>query len=615
MKIVVLWTLITLFVLVALCKEDCWNYNAQNGCRSGTQTDQNPDFVYRQFQTPLPGSKEYISKSWQYYGLLQGYSHTVYSADRHSARVYVILRIHPSIQLKIDSGLATIFYVYNDGKPSKWNYTDVDSSSFSDGKILRIHVQIIDNRDMKLLCELYLEEIDFIWNAPAIVPKFNFDPFENGQKGSIVEIFGWPYKDIEQECPMLSRAGYMGLKVFPPQEAVISWDQLQNGEINPWWFMYQPVSYKLQSRWGTRAELRQMIRECRKLGVRVYADAVINHMSGNGNDCFQDHRTGNGGYCAHWSAKNSTADSPYWTQGFAFQNVTNTKQPPGCEFPAVPYGPMDFHCERSLSSWTDPLQLNAGWLDGLADLNTEKDYVRSRIADYLTDLLSIGFSGFRIDAAKHISPDDLAAILFQLKKNLGGTDFPQDFITYLEVIIGGEKDLLMCSYNSYNYGQYFVDAMKKAGLSDSDIFKVKIWDSTYPKEFPICGFWIIPSERLAIENDCHDDQFPGSSSRDMGDKGSVLVKEKNVQKHRQFEKLLFERRDGNWKIRLLLSSYTFNGGAYGPPDGLSDCKLCRGIHCDKQCIHSMPYSKAHDSSVCGYTVYSNTTGLDRKSVV
>jgi len=47
--------------------------------------------------------------------------------------------------------------------------------------------------------------------------------------------------------------------------------------------------------------------------------------------------------------------------------------------------------------------------------------------------------------------------------------------------------------------------MSAAGLSDSDIAKVKIWSSDYPKEMPICGYWIIPSERFAIENDCHDD--------------------------------------------------------------------------------------------------------------
>jgi alpha-amylase len=37
---------------------------------------------------------------------------------------------------------------------------------------------------------------------------------------------------------------------------------------------------------------------------------------------------------------------------------------------------------------------------GLADLNTEHTYVQDRISAYFATLLSMGFSGFRIDAAK-----------------------------------------------------------------------------------------------------------------------------------------------------------------------------------------------------------------------
>ena len=107
------------------------------------------------------------------------------------------------------------------------------------------------------------------------------------------------------------------------------------------------------------------------------------------------------------------------------------------EFPAVPYGPNDFHCARSLNSWTDGFIMNYGWLVNLSDLNTETDYVRQRIADYITELISMGISGIRIDAAKHISPKNLAAIFAKLKVNLGGALTP-DFTTYLEVILGGE---------------------------------------------------------------------------------------------------------------------------------------------------------------------------------
>ena len=94
-----------------------------------------------------------------------------------------------------------------------------------------------------------------------------------------------------------------------------------------------------------------------------------------------------------------------------------------------------------------------------------------------------------MDAAKHIYPESLAAILKKMKDNLGGGDLPEDFTTYLEVIMGGEMDLLMCQDGIYNFGVSFEEKMRAAGLSDSDIMKVKIWESAYPKEFPECGSW------------------------------------------------------------------------------------------------------------------------------
>lgn len=231
--------------------------------------------------------------------------------------------------------------------------------------------------------------IDFVWNNPTI----HAPQTENGQKGAIVEMFGWPHRDVEKECEFLGKAGYMGVKIFPPNEHVSSDYWLVDNNYNPWYFIYQPVSYRLHSRMGTREELRSMIQTCRKHNVRVYADVVNNHMSGNGNDIL-NHRRHN---CVSWGGKNSSANSPYFTHGWTYELNPHTKNRPALEYPAVPYGPSDFHCEQSVNSWGDPVKLNAGWLSGLSDLNTGKQYVRERIADYWVDLMGIGFSGIRVD--------------------------------------------------------------------------------------------------------------------------------------------------------------------------------------------------------------------------
>lgn len=72
-------------------------------------------------------------------------------------------------------------------------------------------------------------------------------------------------------------------------------------ELNPWYFIYQSVSYCLQGRMRTRLQLRNMIKTCRSYGVHVYADAVVNHMSGGGNDA-QEHRNPNAA-STYWPGK------------------------------------------------------------------------------------------------------------------------------------------------------------------------------------------------------------------------------------------------------------------------------------------------------------------------
>ena len=89
---------------------------------------------------------------------------------------------------------------------------------------------------------------------------------------------------------------------------------------------------------------------------------------------------------------------------------------------------------------------------------------------------------------------------------------PDDWITWLEVIMGGkaEASLLACSGGQWSWYTNLDDKLKAAGLCDADVAKVKIWSSDYPNKMPICGSWILPSSRFAIQNDDHDQQSPVS---------------------------------------------------------------------------------------------------------
>ena len=94
-----------------------------------------------------------------------------------------------------------------------------------------------------------------------------------------VQLFEWKWSDVARECETyLGPKGFKAVQISPPQEHVILPDKGY-----PWWQNYQPVSYRIQSRMGSREEFKDMVQRCSNVGVEIYADVVINHMAaGNG---------------------------------------------------------------------------------------------------------------------------------------------------------------------------------------------------------------------------------------------------------------------------------------------------------------------------------------------
>ncbi len=99
------------------------------------------------------------------------------------------------------------------------------------------------------------------------------------QRDVIANLFEWNWVSIARECTsVLGPKGYGGVQVAPPQDSLSKTD----GPVHPWWEVYQPVDYNLTSRMGNAAQFKSMVTTCRKAGVKVYVDAVINHMTGQG---------------------------------------------------------------------------------------------------------------------------------------------------------------------------------------------------------------------------------------------------------------------------------------------------------------------------------------------
>jgi alpha-amylase len=191
-----------------------------------------------------------------------------------------------------------------------------------------------------------------------------------GNKDVTATLFEWKFDSVASACTStLGPKGYGFVEVSPPEE------HIQGGQ---WWTSYQPVSYQIAGRLGNSTSFRNMVNACHGAGVKVVADAVVNHM---------------------------TAGSGIGTGGSSYTKY---------DYPGY-YQVQDFHsCHSPVTDYSDRYNVQNCELVNLADLNTGSDYVRSKIAGYLNNLISMGVDGFRIDGAKHIAAGDLAAIKSKL---------------------------------------------------------------------------------------------------------------------------------------------------------------------------------------------------------
>ena len=272
----------------------------------------------------------------------------------------------------------------------------------------------------------------------------------------IVQLFEWPWADVAEECEaFLGPAGYAAVQVSPPSENAVVEDPPR-----PWWERYQPVSYRLETRSGDRAAFADMVTRCRAAGVDVYVDAILNHMTGV-------------------YAGRGVAGTPFGEY----------------DYPGL-YGYDDFHhCGLTegddIEDWNDPVQVRTCELVNLADLDTGAEKVRARLAAYLNDLVDLGVAGFRVDAARHIAPEDLRAIFGRVT----GTPF-----VYQEVIDPDPPHWSAGYYaaglvTEFQYGRR-VSEMVRAGTLNRLHGAGSIWETTP----------FLPGDRALVFIDNHDNQ-------------------------------------------------------------------------------------------------------------
>ncbi|MCD4739405.1 MAG: alpha amylase C-terminal domain-containing protein [Anaerolineae bacterium] len=315
-----------------------------------------------------------------------------------------------------------------------------------------------------------------------------------------VHLFEWKWLDVAEECEnFLGPKGFSAVQVSPPNEHALV-------GAYPWWQRYQPVSYQIESRSGTRDQFIEMVQRCDAVGVDIYVDAVINHMTGVGSGT-----------------------------GIAGTSYT--------EYDYSVYEPWDFHhCGRNgnddIQNYNDRWEVQNCELVNLADLNTGATYVQDTIAAYLQDLVDIGVTGFRLDASKHMDTNDINAIFSRVNG---------DYYIFQEVIDQGGEPITAEEYfqngdvTEFKYSVEIGRVFYEGQLA---------WLSQFGEAW---GF--MPNDMAVVFTDNHDNQRGhGGGGHVVTYKDGALYDLANV--------FMLAWPYGYPKI---MSSYNFTDGDQGPP--------------------------------------------------
>ncbi len=232
--------------------------------------------------------------------------------------------------------------------------------------------------------------------------------------------FQQTWNTIAKECKdTYGPEGVGYVEVSPPQESI---------KGSSWWTSYQPVSYKLDSKLGTEAEFKNMITVCKAQGVGIIADAVMNQTTGTD--------------AAKAADQTGVAGTKYNGKTGTYPGFTGSRnQYPGGVTVA------DFHnCTKNISDYTKQDEVQNCRLSSMWDWDTSSAKVQDILSDYLADLYKKGVVGFRIDAAKHINTNDLAAIKQQMARKVGKS---ADQIYWIQETIGNSSEAKGIQPNNY----------------------------------------------------------------------------------------------------------------------------------------------------------------------
>ena len=199
----------------------------------------------------------------------------------------------------------------------------------------------------------------------GLVDRMTHDPNSTNTE-TILHVWSWNFPTIADNMKQIADAGFTMLQTSPvnacfsPEGGNI---KILDEKEGNWYHYYQPTDWTIGNNIvGTEEEMKVMLDEAKKYGIRVLVDVLPNHTA------------------------------------FDIDLVTD-------EFYAA-VGGRDkmFHTHglEGINDYNDRTQCTHQGVGGLPDVNTENPQFQKYYMQFVNKLIEMGVRGFRYDTAKHI---------------------------------------------------------------------------------------------------------------------------------------------------------------------------------------------------------------------
>ena len=169
----------------------------------------------------------------------------------------------------------------------------------------------------------------------------------------ILHCFQWKIKDIIENLNIIKDQNFNVIQISPINEIK---------EGTEWWNYYQPLSFTIGNKSGTKEDLIDLCSEANKIGIKIIVDVVLRHCA-----------TDDGQLIPSETVDEKLKNNPnFWTNSENIIDYNDRKQVISC---ACGMPMLDYNNEE------------------LQDI-----YIK-----FLQELKDSGISGFRVDQGKHFS--------------------------------------------------------------------------------------------------------------------------------------------------------------------------------------------------------------------